>query len=369
MSESGVCVWQSVLRLSRMEVDEARWSEVQSRSRVSRDFVYGVTTTRVFCLPGCPARRPRRENVRFFETPNEAREAGFRPCLRCRPEQAEEPTAAVSLRRVVVACRGMVASGGPLSTKELERLTGCGARQLVREFSASIGVSPRAFGNAVRTGEARRLLRKHDQVIDAIFAAGFGSVRGFYETASPTLGMTPKDYAAGATGQPLRWTTAKTNIGEVLAVTGALGLAAVRIGDQVQPLFDEVLKEFPQAAFVRDDDGLSELASALRDLADGRGRSLEHLPVDLRGTAFQAKVWQALRRIPVGQTRSYTEVATEIGAPTAVRAVANACASNRLALVVPCHRVVRTDGKLGGYRWGLAVKQALIDSEKQLSRR
>jgi AraC family transcriptional regulator, regulatory protein of adaptative response / methylated-DNA-[protein]-cysteine methyltransferase len=268
-----------------------------------------------------------------------------------------------ALDRVVVACRAMVDAGGPLPAVELERRTAVSARQLARDFDAVVGVAPRAFGHAVRTGEARRLLRAHDQVTDAVFAAGFGSTRAFYETTGPTLGMEPRRYARGGAGQALRWTAVGTELGTVVAVAGDLGLTAVRLGDDVDALLAEVQAELPAASFERDDDGLADLAAGLRALATG-GTPERELPLDLHGTAFQARVWDALRRIPAGQTRSYTEVAAEIGAPTAVRAVASACARNPVALVVPCHRVIRGDGSMGGYRWGLAVKERLLASER-----
>lgn len=275
--------------------------------------------------------------------------------------------AATQVDRVVRACRAMVAAGGPLPSAELERLTACSARQLTRDFDAVVGVSPRTFGQAVRTGEARRLLREHEQVTQAVWAAGFGSTRAFYDTTSPTLGMAPQEYARGGAGQTLRWTTTASAVGTILAVAGDLGLAAVRIATDdaaARALLVEVRAEFPRAAFVRDDVGLAEIADGLRRLAEGIVPATE-IPVDIHGTAFQARVWAALRRIPAGETRSYSELAAEIGAPTAVRAVASACARNPVALVIPCHRVIRGDGSMGGYRWGLEVKAQLLRSERE----
>ncbi|EYR63356.1 cysteine methyltransferase [Actinotalea ferrariae CF5-4] len=264
---------------------------------------------------------------------------------------------------MVAACRAMLDAGGPVPAAELERVTAVSPRQLTRDFAAVVGVGPRAFGHAVRTGRARDLLRAHGQVTDAVFAAGFGSTRAFYETAGPTLGMEPRRYARGGAGQALRWTAVGTDLGTVVAVAGDLGLTAVRIGDDVEALLAEVRAELPAASFERDDDGLVDLAAGLRALAAG-GVPERALPLDLHGTAFQARVWDALRRIPAGRTRSYTEVAAEIGSPTAVRAVASACARNPVALVVPCHRVIRGDGTMGGYRWGLAVKERLLARER-----
>ena len=272
------------------------------------------------------------------------------------------PPRSAAVDRVIVACRAMVAAGGPLPAQSLADLTTTGSRQLGRDFQAVIGVPPRAFGSAVRTGEARSLLRDLGQVTDAVFAAGY-SVRGFYEEAGPTLGMPPRTFAAGAPSQLLRWTTVRTDLGWVIAVAGDLGLADVRIGPDHEALVATIAAEYPHARLERADEDLADVAEALRTMTAGRP-GVADLPLDLRGTAFQATVWSALRRIPVGETRTYSQVAQEIGAPTSVRAVARACATNRLALVVPCHRVVRSDGSMGGYRWGLEVKERLLALER-----
>ncbi|MDO8120138.1 methylated-DNA--[protein]-cysteine S-methyltransferase [Isoptericola sp. b490] len=275
-------------------------------------------------------------------------------------------TAAVDPRAdaVVVAAQAMVRAGGPVPNAELARLAAVSERTLRRAFTELIGVGPRAFGQAVRTGTARDLLRSGSLVTDALVAAGFGSVRAFYETAAGTMGMPPSAYAAGAPGERLGWTAVETPVGTVLGAASERGLCAVRIGAALGPLLDQVRAEFPRAELVADHDRLADVARALAALA--AGHPAPELPLDVRGTAFQARVWQALTRIPAGETRTYSEVAQEIGEPTAVRAVAGACARNRLALVVPCHRVVRTDGGLGGYRWGLAVKRELLDAEHAL---
>ncbi|WP_372592732.1 methylated-DNA--[protein]-cysteine S-methyltransferase [Actinotalea sp.] len=266
-------------------------------------------------------------------------------------------------RRVVLACRAMVGAGGPLPAQALADLTLTSSRQLARDFRSVIGVTARDFGAAVRTGEARTLLRDLGQVTEAVFAAGY-SVRGFYEETGPTLGMPPRSFAAGAPSELLRWTTVSTELGWVIAVAGDLGLADVRIGQEQDALVATIAAEYPRARLVRADEDLAAVADALRSLTAGRP-GVADLPLDLRGTAFQATVWSALRRIPAGQTRTYTEVAAEIGSPRSVRAVARACATNHLALVVPCHRVVRADGSLGGYQWGLEVKERLLDLERR----
>lgn len=252
-------------------------------------------------------------------------------------------------------------AGGPLVVADLAAGVGCTPRQLQRDFAEVLGISPRQFGQAVRTNRTREHLRTSDSVLDAAFDAGYGSVRAFYEEAARRLGMTPSEYAAGAPGLPLLWSCVRAPVGDIVAVAAPRGLAAVRIGD-AKELEQEIGAEFIGASLVRDDAAMADVMSALALLADGR--PTVDLPVDVTGTAFQARVWKALREIPAGQTRTYTEVAEEIGRPTSVRAVARACATNQVALVIPCHRVVRSDGSLAGYRWGLEVKQSLLARER-----
>jgi AraC family transcriptional regulator of adaptative response/methylated-DNA-[protein]-cysteine methyltransferase len=254
----------------------------------------------------------------------------------------------------------MTAAGGPISITELAAALGCSPRQVQRDFAEVLGITPRQFGQAVRTDRTRTALRSSDSVLDAAFDAGYGSVRGFYEEAARRLGMTPSQYVAGAPEQLLLWSATSSVVGDIVAVATPRGLAAVRIGRE-DDLVQEVRGEFPLARLERDDVAMGDVMTALRTLAQG-DRAPE-LPVDVHGTAFQARVWSALRDIPTGETRTYTEVASAIGSPSAVRAVAAACASNKAALAVPCHRVIRADGGLAGYRWGLEVKQALLASE------
>lgn len=251
-------------------------------------------------------------------------------------------------------------AGGPLAVVDLAASVGCTPRQLQRDFADVLGISPRQYGQAVRTDRTRAHLRTSDSVLDAAFDAGYGSVRAFYEEAARRLGMTPSQYAAGAPGLPLLWSVTSTSVGDVLAVAAPRGLAAVRIG-MANALEQEIRTEFEDASLVRDDAAMADVMRALTLLASGRHAA--ELPVNVTGTAFQARVWKALREIPAGQTRTYSEVAQEIGHPTSVRAVARACATNRVALVIPCHRVVRSDGSLAGYRWGLEVKQSLLAHE------
>lgn len=259
----------------------------------------------------------------------------------------------------------MNAAGGPLTLAELADIAHCTGRQVQRDFAA-VGVTPAAYGRAVRTDAARAKLRTSTSVTSALFDAGYGSVRAFYEEAGRRLGMSPSEYAAGAPDVPLLWATTPSAVGEVIAVASPRGLCAVRIGSQRPALVDEIQREFPAAALLEDPAAMADVLKALRALAVGA--SANSLPLDVRGTAFQASVWQALRTIPQGQTRTYTEIAAQIGHPSSVRAVAAACARNRVALVVPCHRVIRSDGGLAGYAWGLEVKQQLLDAEQSAAR-
>jgi AraC family transcriptional regulator of adaptative response/methylated-DNA-[protein]-cysteine methyltransferase len=259
-------------------------------------------------------------------------------------------------------------AGGPVPAAALASAARCSTRQLHRAFAAVLAVSPLQYGRAVRTGRAREVLRGAGSVTDAVWEAGYGSARGFYEEAGRRLGMSPSEFAAGARGRRLQYSAVTTALGTVLVVVSPDGIVAVRISpdaDAADPtaLLAEVRAELPHAELVRDDAALVHVTGAVQALARGDGVPAD-LPLDVAGTAFQARVWQALRRIPAGSTRSYTQVAADIGAPTAVRAVARACATNPVALVVPCHRVVRSDGALAGYRWGLAVKRSLVEAER-----
>lgn len=269
-------------------------------------------------------------------------------------------TTAAAADRVTAACDLMTQAGGPVAVPELAEALNCSTRQLQRDFSEVLGISPRQFGQAVRTDRTKQALRDSDSVLDAVFAAGYGSVRGFYEEAAQRLGMTPAEYLAGAPEQVMVWSVTRTDVGDVIAVATPRGLAAVRIGRE-RDLVRGIQDEFPKAVLQRDDHAMSDVMSALRALC--AGDRAPDLPVDVHGTAFQARVWRALREIPAGQTRTYTEVAESIGRPSSVRAVARACATNPVALAIPCHRVIRSDGSLAGYRWGLAVKQSLLASE------
>ncbi len=294
------------------------------------------------------------------------------------PAPPAPATPADGRERVLAACRAMDDAGGPLPPEQLAAAAGWSTRQLHRRFAEVTGTTPRAYGEALRaarlgpalaarTDQAEQLEgRQQGTVLDAAFATGYGSVRAFYEQGAARLGMTPSAWAGGGRGERLLWTAGPCSLAgedlQLLVVASLAGVVAVRLGPDVEALLAEVAGELPLAQLAREDDALTDVLGAVRALA--RGAAVPVLPVDVRGTAFQAAVWAALRRIPAGQTRSYAEVAAEVGSPGAVRAVGTACARNPAALVTPCHRVVRSDGGLGGFRWGLEVKRALLDAER-----
>jgi len=276
-------------------------------------------------------------------------------------------TPADGRERVLAACRAMDDAGGPLPPEQLAAAAGWSTRQLHRRFAEVTGTTPRSYGEALRAARlGPALAQSRDTVLDAAFATGYGSVRAFYEQGAARLGMTPSAWAGGGRGERLLWTAGPCSLAgedlQLLVVASLAGVVAVRLGADVEALLAEVAGELPLAQLAREDDALTDVLDAVRALA--RGSAGPVLPVDVRGTAFQAAVWAALRRIPAGQTRSYAQVAAEVGSPGAVRAVGTACARNPAALVTPCHRVVRSDGGLGGFRWGLEVKRALLDAER-----
>ena len=356
--------------------DEELWQAVLERREEGRRFVYAVSTTGVYCRPTCPSRRPLRGNVAFHPDAEAAEAAGFRACLRCRPELDGAPRAAggdgaataapARLPAAVAAATAeMRRAGGPVPLQALAAAAGTSVRQLQRSFTAALGVGPRAYGEALRVEAARGTLTGSGTVADAAFGAGYGSMRGFYDGAGPRLGVAPARFAAGGDGEELLWTAVDHPIGTLVVVVSRRGVVAARIdgpeSDGTARLA-EVAAELPRATLTRDDDALADVAAHLRALASGLPAG-DEVPLDVRGTAFQAAVWAALRTIPAGETRTYAQVAASIDRPSAVRAVASACAANPAALVTPCHRVIRGDGGLGGFRWGLEVKRALLEAE------
>jgi len=341
--------------------DESRWQAVARRDRqADGSFVFGVLTTGVFCRPSCPARRPLRRNVRFFPSPAEAERAGLRACLRCKPADAS----AGNSRLVQDICRYIEANADEkITLDDLGRFAGISRFHLQRVFTAELGISPAKYQQACRFRKFKGALRKHS-VTTAWTEAGYSSSSRVYESASSRLGMTPSRYRQGAQQQKLRFTAFSTPLGGMVLVAGEAGVCSVQFAEE-SGIPRLLQSEYPHASFSRDDAGLKSWARQVRQLVAGEKVSHE-IPLDIRGTAFQQKVWQQLQRIPSGETRTYSQVAAAMGRSSAVRAVATACASNRLAIVVPCHRVIHKSGSGSGYRWGTQRKQQLLRKEAAL---
>jgi AraC family transcriptional regulator, regulatory protein of adaptative response / methylated-DNA-[protein]-cysteine methyltransferase len=341
-----------------IEPDEIWWNAIRERDAAfAGALFYGVVTTGIYCRPGCPSRRPNRANVRFFPDANSAERAGLRPCKRCRPETA---TTGSDAARLVVRCCDALAQLDPLPPPaRLARDAGVSERTLRRDFNALLGISPGRYLQALKAQRLRAALRNGERVTDAVYSAGYGSSGRAYENAPGRLGMTPSDYAASGAGVAIDYCVRNTRLGWLLVAATERGLCFARFGSSRRILLEQFKAEFA-AATVRE--AANDWIEALLDFADGQVR-WRVLPVDIRGTAFQERVWRALRDIPAGQTRTYADVAAAIGAPKSVRAVANACGANPVAVAVPCHRVLPKAGGVGGYRWGTATKQRLLESE------
>lgn len=348
-----------------MNGTDTRLTAPARRDSAATGFIFAVTTTGIYCRPGCPARTPRPENLRFFGTPAEARAAGFRACKRCRPDAADaaDPRLA-AMRRVCDLIDRHIDAGeeGPPVLADLARAAGLSRHHLQRTFTALLGVSPRAYADARRLRRLKRGLRDGHGVADAGYAAGFGSSSRVYERAAGQLGMTPASYAKGGRGATLRHATARCSLGRLFVAATEKGIAALYLGNAAKDMLAELRREFPAATILPDKGRLGAWLAAIVDHLD-RAAPPPDLPLDVRATAFQWRVWQALRAIPKGETRTYGDLATAIGAPNAHRAVGHACATNPVSVLVPCHRAMRADGGLGGYRWGLARKRKLLDAE------
>jgi AraC family transcriptional regulator of adaptative response/methylated-DNA-[protein]-cysteine methyltransferase len=351
-----------------LNADEC-WRAVQTRD-ASQDgrFVFGVTTTGVYCRPSCPARRALRDNVRFYESPADAERDGLRSCLRCRPLAVEgDPHA----ERIRAACRYIERhSDGPLSLGDLARQAGLSQFHFQRVFRAAVGLTPRQYLEAARLGRFKRTLRSAPGgVTEAVYEAGYGSSSRVYERADTRLGMTPRQYQRGGHGIAITCATMDSPMGLLMMGATDRGLCFVQFGDTREGLLNALRREYPAAAIEEMRERSADFAAwteALeRHLAGSQPRL--DLPLDIRATAFRMRVWRYLQTIPYGEVRSYREVAAGIGQPTAARAVAQACAGNPVALVIPCHRAIRGSGEPGGYRWGGERKRALLAGEKQFT--
>ena len=345
----------------RFVTADERWAAVMRRD-VAADgrFYYSVRTTGVYCRPSCAARLARRENVAFHATCAEAEAAGFRPCKRCRPNEAalaERQAAAVA-----GACRLIEEAEEAPSLDALAKAAGLSRFHFHRVFKAVTGVTPKAYADAHRARRVRDELAQRETVTEAIYGAGFNSSGRFYAASAGLLGMTPTEFRAGGEGASIRFAVGECSLGSILVAATEKGVCTIHLGDDPDALVARSSGPFPEGAADRRRCGLRAAGGPGGRLRRGAGQALD-LPLDVRGTAFQQRVWQALREIPVGSTATYAEIAERIGEPRAIRAVARACASNKIALAIPCHRVVRTDGALSGYRWGVERKRALLERE------
>ena len=340
---------------------DAMWAAVVARdASFAGQFYIAVKTTGVYCRPGCPARLPKRDNVRFFDTRDEAERAGFRPCKRCKPNQPSLDQ--VHAAKVAQACRLIEAADEAPKLDALAEIVGLSPYHFHRIFKQTVGVTPKAYAVAHRNKRVRAELPTSDTVTAAIYDAGFNSNGRFYANASEVLGMAPTDFREGGAGQDIRFAIAECWLGLVLIAASEKGVCAILFGDDPEELRCDLQDQFPRARLIGGDKSFEELTAKVIAFVEAPGQGLD-LPLDIRGTAFQHRVWDALRRIPVGSTASYAEIAEKIGAPKAVRAVARACATNRIAVAIPCHRVVRSDGGLSGYRGGVERKRALLAKE------
>ncbi len=341
--------------------EAARWVAIVGRDRTADGhFVYSVRTTGVYCRPSCPSRRARRAHVRFHRTTAEAERAGFRPCKRCRPD--EPALAERRVASVAAACRVIERAAHPPTLGALAAAAGMSRFHFHRVFTSLTGVSPRQYAVAHRTRRVREALTQRSTVTEAMYGAGFNSSGRFYAGASGALGMTPTRFRAGGAGISVQFAVGQCWLGAVLVAATETGVCAILLGDDPDALLHELQDRFPKARLVGGDRDFEGHIAKVIGLVEAPGLGLD-LPLDIRGTAFQQRVWQALRDIPAGATASYADIAHRIGAQKAVRGVAGACAANPIAVAIPCHRVVRRDGALAGYRWGIERKRALLKRE------
>jgi AraC family transcriptional regulator of adaptative response/methylated-DNA-[protein]-cysteine methyltransferase len=341
---------------------DRRWRIVLARDRrYDGAFVYAVRSTGIYCRPSCASRRPRRGQVTFFPIPEAAEREGFRACRRCHPADVAGGDPAVALVRE--ACRALETADAPRLETLAQRL-GQRPHGLLRAFKRVLGITPRQYRDARRVARFKHELKRRPHVSPAVYEAGYGSSSRVYEHAHAQLGMTPATYARGGAGAEIAFAVVPCSLGKLLVAATPRGVCRVSLGDSAASLEADLAAEFPAARVRKDRAGLERWVTAILAYLEGSEPSLA-VPLDIRATAFQRRVWQELQAIPYGETRSYADVARRIGRPTANRAVARACATNPAALIIPCHRVVREDGALGGYRWGIDRKSALLEQERE----
>ncbi|MBD2800055.1 bifunctional DNA-binding transcriptional regulator/O6-methylguanine-DNA methyltransferase Ada [Xenorhabdus sp. M] len=340
---------------------DARWQAIVERNKdADNHFVYAVRTTGIYCLPSSTARLPKRENVVFFNNENDARKQGYRPSKRLQGHHPEQE--AGYLAKIAKACRYIEQQNGDLTLEHLANYVGMSTFHFHRLFKARMGLTPKAYANAYRGQRLRDNLEQTDNITHAILDAGFNSSSRFYEISSDLLGMTPKIWRTGGKGMQIYFALGVCLLGHILVAQSKKGICAILLGDDPSKLLQDLQDQFPQAELIGGDHHFEQLIAQVVGFIETPEIGLD-LPLDIRGTAFQQRVWLALREIPVGTTVSYAEIARRIGSPKAIRAVANACAANMLAVAIPCHRVVRSDGTLSGYRWGIERKRSLLTRE------
>ncbi|MBA2923840.1 bifunctional DNA-binding transcriptional regulator/O6-methylguanine-DNA methyltransferase Ada [Pseudomonas sp. P7] len=341
---------------------DPRWAAILARdSKADTLFVYGVKTTGVYCRPSSVSRLPRPENIEFFDTPAQAEAAGYRPSKRAAGDQTQR--AAQDAQRVADACRHIEQAEIPPNLNTLATLAGLSPFHFHRIFKAVTGLTPKGYASAHRSQKVRNGLKAKQTVTNALYDAGFNSNSRFYESADQLLGMKPSDYKAGGTNSAILFAVGECSLGSILVAQSSRGVCAILLGDEPDQLVRDLQDQFPNADLVGADHNFEQLIAHVVGFIEAPALGLD-LPLDLRGTAFQQRVWQALRDIPVGDTASYGQIAERIGAPKSFRAVAQACGANCLAVAIPCHRVVRSNGDLSGYRWGVERKQQLLDRER-----
>lgn len=346
---------------SAYQGDEARWDAVCRRdAQADGAFVYAVSTTGIYCAPSCASRMPRRENVRFFDSGVDAERAGFRPCKRCR--QGLISRAAWQRSLIERACQRIAQAEKAPTLAELAEAVGISPFYFHRLFKAQLGVTPKAYAAALRAQRVRASLSADMPVVEAALAAGFASSAQFYDASDHLLGMSPHRFKQRGKGMTIHFAVGRCSMGEILVAESDRGVCAILLGDDAQALLDELQTLFANATLLGGNAAFEQRMAQVVGFIDTPGAELS-LPLDIRGTAFQLRVWQALREIPPGSTLSYRDIASRIGQPDAVRAVAGACAANRLAVAIPCHRVIRSDGALSGYRWGIDRKRRLLEHE------
>jgi AraC family transcriptional regulator of adaptative response/methylated-DNA-[protein]-cysteine methyltransferase len=346
---------------ANLKIADNQWNAVLQRDAMAvGQFVYAVRTTGIYCRPDCPSRRPNRRNVQFFSNSAAAQAAGFRACKRCQPNQAADRTAEL----LTQACRFIERADPTSNLADLAEHVGLSPHYLHRLFRKRLGITPKQYSAAQRAERLKSRLALGESVTQAIYGAGFGASGRCYAQAPNILGMTPKQYRDQGKNTRVRIATAACSLGRVLVAVTAKGICQIAIGDDDAALETELLSLLPAAEEVMPDEEFAGLLAAVVSLIDSPTNDVA-LPLDIRGTVFQQKVWLALRAIPPGETHSYSEVARAVGRPDAVRAVASACAANTIAVAVPCHRVVRNDGTLGGYRWGIERKRSLLERESR----